>query len=132
MHSNDHGGAPGLAAPKRLSNLDPVCLAPLGTAGTAAAGIGPPKSETARVASTGRIERQGTTDKGDFDGGAPDEQAALRDEGEEYAREYLARLHGGIAEPGELAVIVVFLRDGPMLEGICSAIERALEGTHHA
>lgn len=58
-------------------------------------------------------------------------QAGLRDEGEAYGREYLARLRAGIAGPGELAVIVVFLRDGPMLEGICGAIERALEGKAH-
>ena len=68
----------------------------------------------------------------DFRCARPAAQAELHDEGEAYGREYLTRLQGGTAGPGELAVIVVFLRGGPMLEGICSAIERALEGTHHA
>ena len=58
------------------------------------------------------------------------DQAALRAEGEDYAREYLARLHGGIAEPGELAVILAFLT-GELLHGACRLIERTL-GVPHA
>ncbi|MBN8507124.1 MAG: hypothetical protein J0L57_00780 [Burkholderiales bacterium] len=49
--------------------------------------------------------------------------------GEQYARAYLARLQAGMASPGELAVIVGFLRD-EMLHGACRVIEKAL-GVRH-
>ena len=131
MHAYTIGAdVPGMAAPERPSSLKPVCLAPLGTAGAAAAGIDPPESETARVSSASRIGGQGPTDEGDSDGSTAGEQAALIIEGEDYAREYLARLHGGIVETGELAVIISFLT-GEMLHGACRLIERAL-GVPHA
>lgn len=57
-------------------------------------------------------------------------QALLVIEGEDYARAYLDRLSAGNAKPGELAVILAFLRD-EMLQGACRVIERAL-GVRHA
>lgn len=57
------------------------------------------------------------------------EQAMLAIEGEDYARAYLDRLSAGNAAPGELAVILGFLRT-EMLRGACRVIEKALAGVH--
>jgi len=46
-------------------------------------------------------------------------------EGEAKARQYLARLQAGQADPDELAVIVS-MRYGAVLRGFCRAIEKAL------
>lgn len=59
------------------------------------------------------------------------DQAALTIEGEAYAAAYLNRVGAGIAQPGDLAVILAFLH-GEMLNGACRLIEKALEGRHHA
>lgn len=59
------------------------------------------------------------------------EQALLIVEGEDYARQYLGRLRAGYARPGELASLIGFLQGGPVLEGACRTIEKALEGQHH-
>jgi hypothetical protein len=86
-------------------------------------------SETAHVASVGRIDEQESR-RADFHACGIAEQAALVIEGEAYALAYLERLHACTARPGELAVIVEFLRD-EMLHGACRVIEKAL-GAHHA
>ena len=58
-------------------------------------------------------------------------QAVLSIEGEEYAGAYIERLHAGMAQPGELAVLMSFLT-GDLLYGACVLIEKALEGRHRA
>lgn len=57
-------------------------------------------------------------------------QAALRIEGEAYARAYIERLHGGMTQPDELPVLLSFLA-GEMLHGACRVIEKALGSVHH-
>ena len=52
-------------------------------------------------------------------------------EGEEYATAYLDRIRAGMAQPGELAVIVAFLH-GEMLAGFCRLVQKALEVQRHA
>jgi hypothetical protein len=89
-----------------------------------------PTSETARVASAGRIEVQRTGDSADFRADGITRQAADVIEGEQYARAYLDRLQRGTVSPDDLAVLMSFLL-GEMLAGACRAIERAL-GVHHA
>jgi hypothetical protein len=58
-------------------------------------------------------------------------QALQTIEGERKATEYLARLHAEQAAPDELALLLAPLY-GPALRGFCRAIEKALEGRHHA
>lgn len=67
----------------------------------------------------------------EFVGDAFADQAALVIEGGLYAQAFIDRLQAGTAQPGELAMIVAFLR-GEMLHGACRVIEKALEGPHHA
>ena len=50
---------------------------------------------------------------------------------EHRARSCLARLHDGIARPGELAAMLVYLRC-ELLHGFCRLVEKALGGRHHA
>ena len=88
----------------------------------------PPKSETADVASAGRIEEQENR-QADFRASGIAEQAALTIEGEEYARAWLHRLNDGTAQPGELATILSFLA-GEMRYGACRVIEKALGASH--
>ena len=99
--------------------------------GAAAPGLVTPASETAHVASAGRIEEQVQDDDANFHASGIAQQAAPMIEGEAYALAYLDRLQSGTAQPGELAVIVTFLA-GEMLHGACRAIEKALEGQRHA
>ena len=54
-------------------------------------------------------------------------QAADVIEGESYASAWLERLHVGVAQPGELAVILSFLT-GEMLHGACRVIEKVIGG----
>ena len=63
-------------------------------------------------------------------GASMGQQAADEMEGEAYARAWLDRLQAGIAQRGELAVILSFLT-GEMLHGACRLIERVL-GVRHA
>ena len=98
--------------------------------GAAAPGWVTPASEAARVASAGRIEEQENR-HADFHASGIAEQAALVIEGETYALAYLERLHAGMAQPAELAVVVAFLR-GEMLHGACRVIQKAREGQRHA
>ena len=93
------------------------------------AGAISPTSETAHVASAGRIEEQ-ENGRVDFHGTGAAAQAALTVEGEDYARAWLERLHAGTAKPDELAVLLTFLT-GEMLHGACRVIEKAL-GVRHA
>ena len=96
-----------------------------------AAGAGTPTHDEAPADGTARGFRNQEQDTSlHFHAIGVADQAVLIIEGEDYAREYLARLHGGIVEPGELAVIVSFLT-GEMLHGACRLIERAL-GVRHA
>ena len=88
-----------------------------------------PTSETAHVASAGRIEEQENR-HADFHASGIAEQAALVIEGEACALAYLERQHAGMAQPGELATLLSFLT-GAMLHGACRAIEKALEGRQH-
>jgi hypothetical protein len=55
------------------------------------------------------------------------DRAVLLIEGEAYAEAYLQRLRSDLAQPGELAVVLAFLR-GEMLHGACSVIEKVLRG----
>lgn len=57
------------------------------------------------------------------------EHAARVIEGERYARAYLGRLQGGIAQPGELSEFLSGLT-GEMLDGACRVIEKCLGGPH--
>lgn len=98
--------------------------------GAAAPGPVTPTSDEAQAVAAAQGFRDDQFPSPDFPCCGVSTQAALSIEGEDYAREYLARLHGGIAEPGELAVIVAFLT-GEMLHGACRLIERAL-GVPHA
>jgi hypothetical protein len=98
---------------------------------TASAERDAPRSETADVASAGRIENQETTDNADFRCSGLLAQAALTIEGEAYARAYLNRLHADAVQPGELAALLSFL-SGEMLNGACRLIEKALRGGRHA
>ena len=67
----------------------------------------------------------------DSDGARPADQAALTVAAERCAPSRMARLRGGIARPGELAAMLVYLRC-ELLHGFCRAIEKALEGRRHA
>ena len=67
----------------------------------------------------------------DSDGAGLADQGALTMAGERWARFCLARLQGGIARPGELAAVLVYLRC-ELVHRFCRAIEKALEGRHHA
>lgn len=57
------------------------------------------------------------------------EPAARVIEGERRAREFLDRMHLGLAQPDELAVIVAYLR-GELLYGFCRFVQKALERCH--
>lgn len=56
-------------------------------------------------------------------------QAALIVEGEGYAAAFLQRLRDGASQPGDLATLVEFLDGGPVLDGFCGVIEKALEAS---
>ena len=98
--------------------------------GAAAPGWVTPASETARVASAGRIEEQ-EREQVNFRGTGTAAQAALVIEGEDYAQAWLERLQADAAQPGELAVLLSF-PTGEMLHGACRVIEKALGGRRHA
>ena len=108
-------------------------MAPHCTAGAHAPGLAAPEqatNDTAHVSSAGRSGEQES--RSDSRCPRQADQAMLLIEGESYARAWLGRLHGGTAQPGELAELVEFLRGGPMLAGAARAIEKALEGARHA
>ena len=97
-----------------------------------AAGAGTPTNDEAPADGTARGFRNQEQDASlHFHAIGVADQAALIIEGGDYGREYLERMRAGIAQPDELAVIVAFLRDGPVLNGFCRAIEKAL-GVPHA
>lgn len=50
-------------------------------------------------------------------------------EGEQEGREFLARIHAGIAQPDELAVIVACL-PGKLQHGLCRLLQKTLEARH--
>jgi hypothetical protein len=91
-----------------------------------------PEMDDARELGGGAgIEVQGTAIDFDFRSSGLSEQAVLTIEGEQYAIAYLARLQADAVQPGELAVLMSYLT-GEMLHGACRAIEKALQGGHHA
>jgi hypothetical protein len=45
------------------------------------------------------------------------------------ARNFLDRMHLGMAQPVELAVIVAYLH-GELLQGLCRLVQKALERRH--
>jgi hypothetical protein len=55
--------------------------------------------------------------------------AARAIEGEQRARDRLDRMHLGMAQPDELAVIVAYLY-GELLQGFCRLVQKALERGH--
>ena len=50
-------------------------------------------------------------------------------DGEERAAALLGRIGAGMAQPDELAVIVVYLQ-GELLHGFCRLVQKALEARH--
>ena len=89
----------------------------------------PPTSDTAHVASAGRVEGNESSENPDSRG-APHAGQALRViEGETKAAQYLARLHSQQADTDELAVIVSMLY-GAALRGFCRVLAKAL-GVQH-
>lgn len=89
-----------------------------------------PTSDTADGANVGRVGEQHITNGANFQCSGIPPQAADDMEGEAYARAWLDRLRAGVAQPGELAVILSFIT-GEMLHGACRLIERAV-GVRHA
>lgn len=87
--------------------------------------------ESDEATGQGGFRGQGQDNGADFHATGIADQAALVIEGGLYAQAFIDRLHAGTAQPGELAVIVEFLR-GEMLHGACRVIEKALEGQRHA
>lgn len=90
------------------------------------------KSDKARGANAGQVreQREGTSHDSHAPGAT--DQALLTLDGQDYARQYMARLRAGSARPGELAMLIAFLHSGPMLEGACRALEKALKEHRHA
>ena len=88
-----------------------------------------PTSDTAHVASAGRVEEQKNTERTDFHGMRLAGQALSVIEGERQAAQYLARLKEGEADPAELAVIVSMMY-GANLSGFCRVLAKAL-GVQH-
>ena len=99
--------------------------------GASAPGLTSPSKDLAPGVMAEGFRDQGQDDGADFHAPGIADQAALVIEGGLYAQAFIDRLQAGIAQPGELAVIVAFLR-GEMLHGACRVIEKALEGPHHA
>ena len=95
-----------------------------------AAGATAPTNDEGPAVAAAAPQESKRSEKLDFQPARPSGQALRSIEGEEKAVRYLAQLHGGIAEPGELAVIIAFL-NSEMLHGACRLIERAL-GVRHA
>ncbi len=93
------------------------------------AGQDAPTSEMADGANVGQVEEHTRTASADLQGAPHAAQALLVIEGEQYARAYLDRVRDGMAQPGELAVILAFLT-GEMLAGACRVIEKCLGGRH--
>ena len=89
---------------------------------------GQPTSDTAHVASAGRVEGNEKGDRFDCRGTPQAGQALRVIEGESKAHAYLARLQAQQAAPDELAMIVSTL-SGAALRGFCRVIEKALGGT---
>ena len=92
---------------------------------------GQPISDTAHVASAGRVEGNGKGEHFDCRGTPQAGQALRVIEGESKAHEYLARVQAQQAQqaaPDELAMIVSML-SGAALRGFCRVIEKALGGT---
>ena len=102
LHSTDGAAAPGLTALEQST------------------------SDTAHVASAGRVEEDERSKSPDFRC-VPNPRQALRViEGEAKARHYLARLQAQQADPDELALIVSILY-GPTLRGFCRVLAKAME-----
>lgn len=93
------------------------------------AGSSAPTSETAHVASAGRIGIQ-NNGPADFRGKGFADQAAQVIDGEAQARAYLDRLRADLAQPGELAALLTFLQ-AETLHGACRLIEKALRRVRH-
>lgn len=49
--------------------------------------------------------------------------------GEHQAGDFLDRMHAGMADPVELAVIVAYLH-GELLRGFCRLVQKVLEARH--
>lgn len=92
------------------------------------AGQSTPTNETARGANAGRIGEH-KSGQADFRGAGAADQAARVIEGEALARAWLDRLHAEMAQPGELAALLAYLR-GEALHGACRVIEKVLGGRH--
>lgn len=60
---------------------------------------------------------------------SPSDNAASVIEGEQQARAYLDRLNAGMAQPDDLAALLMYLR-GELLHG-ARVIEKALGGRRH-
>lgn len=89
------------------------------------------KSDEAPGVAAEGFRDQEEQDSGDFQASGAADQAALVIEGEAFMSAYMERVHAGLAHPGELAVLLLFL-SGSMLQAACRVIEKALEGQHHA
>ena len=94
-----------------------------------AAGAIAPTSDTAHVASAGRVEGNETKKRTEFGIAPQAEQAPRVIDGETKAAQYLARLHAEQADPDELAVIVSMLY-GAALRGFCRVLAKAV-GVRH-
>ena len=89
-----------------------------------------PESDEAPAAGTAQGFQESTRDEWHSASAQHSTHDLHVNEGEEYAKAYLYRLHAGTATPGELAVILAFL-GGDLLHGACRVIEKAL-GDRHA
>ena len=94
-----------------------------------AAGVIPPTSDTAHVASAGRVEANEKSESPDSRGVPHAGQALRVIEGETKAARYLDRLHAEQADPDELALIVSMLY-GATLRGFCRVLVKALGARH--
>jgi len=100
--------------------------------GAVAPGLAAPKqstSDTAHVASAGRVEANRKDNSANFRSAPHSAQALRAIEGEATARDYLARLQAGRADPDELAVIVSMLY-GAALRGFCRVLAK-VTGVQH-
>jgi hypothetical protein len=91
----------------------------------------PTNDEAPAVAAARGFENQEQYEHVNFRANGAAEQAALTIAGEHCARSYLDRLRDGIAQPGDLAAMLCYLR-GELLHGACRLIEKALERRNNA
>ena len=89
----------------------------------------PPTSDSAHVASAGRVERYESSESPDSFSTTTARQALQVIEGETKAAQYLARVHCQQADIDELAVIVSMLY-GAALRGFCRVLAKTL-GVQH-